>query len=606
MTAEERGAPRGADADPSGDLRFSPRPNRAHEIAWRPWDEAAFAQAQREAKPILLSISAVWCHWCHVLDETSYSDPRVIATIADGFVAVRIDNDRRPDLNRRYNMGGWPTIAFLTPAGDVLAGATYLPPDRLLDLLSRVRAYHADHGGELAAQTGGGGAAGSGATAPLPAAPPTDDDLGARAGAVCRTVADLYDPRCGGFGTAPKFPQPDAVRLLLVAGGQGGDRDLVAMALHSLDAVADGLRDPIEQGFYRYATQRDWTAPHYEKLLDDNARLTLAYLDAFALSGRPAYAKVAGGTLAYLAAVLRDPGRPVFFGSEDADEGYAVLDAAGRAVEPRPGVDRTVYVDANALAARALTRAAILLDRPDLLDEALAAVDLLWDAGHGRRAMVHYLGGPVAGLLGDQAHMTAALLDAHEATGDRAYLARARLLADWALEHLRDGAGRFVDRPRSAGEGPAAGGPLPVLDGGAEMADGLTRLAAFSGVPAYREAAATALAAYAPEAAGAGPLAAPWALAALRLAHHPVHIVVVGRRGDAQAGALLRAGLRVAEPLRSVQLLDPDADAEAIARAGYAVGSGGAAAFVCLAGVCLEPTSDPAAVAGLAERSGGA
>jgi hypothetical protein len=600
MTDDERGARRSAKTGPGDDLRFSPRPNRAHEIPWRPWGEAAFAEARREGKPVLLSISAVWCHWCHVLDETSYSDARVIAAIAAGFVAVRVDSDRRPDLDRRYNMGGWPTIAFLTPAGDVLAGATYLPPERLLDALARVRAFFAGRADELASA---GAGAGSGATAPLPgAAAPAEDELRSGADGVCRTVAGLYDPSAGGLGTAPKFPQPDALRLLLVGGARAGDDDLVARALHSLDAVARGLQDPVEQGFYRYATLRDWTAPHYEKLLDDNARLALAYLDAFALSGRPAYAEVAGDTLAFFDVVLRDPERPVFFGSEDADERYTVHDAGGRAALPRPAIDRTVYVDANALAARALVRAAILLDRPALLGEALAALDLLWDTGRGRQAMVHYLGGPVAGLLGDQAHMTAALLDAHEATGDRAYLARARLLADWALEHLRDADGGFVDRPPSPSVGPATGAPLRVLDGAAEAADALIRLAAFSGVPAYREAALAALAACAPLAAGAGPLGAPWALAALRLADHPVHIVVVGRRGDTQAGALLRAGLRVADPLRSVQLLDPDADAETIARAGYTVAPDGAAAFVCLAGVCLEPTSDPAAVAGLATR----
>ena len=123
------------------------------------------------------------------------------------------------------------------------------------------------------------------------------------------------------------------------------------------------------------------------------------------------------------------------------------------------------------------------------------------------------------------------------------------------------------------------------------MADDLTRLAAFSGVSAYRDEAARALAAYTPEAATAGPFGATWALAVTRFTEHPAHIVIVGRTGDPQSGALQRAALRVAEPLRSVQLLDPDADAEIIAREGYAVHDAGrAAAFVCLAGVCLAPT----------------
>ena len=159
---ESAGAGGPTGADPGSDLRFSPRPNRAHEIAWRAWGDEAFDEARRAGKPVLLAISAVWCHWCHVMDETTYSDPRVLSAIAEGYVAVRVDNDRRPDLNRRYNMGGWPTVAFLTPDGEVLTGATYLPPDRLLAVLERVREYYAQHADELT------GAAAGGAVAPPP------------------------------------------------------------------------------------------------------------------------------------------------------------------------------------------------------------------------------------------------------------------------------------------------------------------------------------------------------------------------------------------------------------------------------------------------------
>ena len=123
------------------DFRFSPRPNRAAEIKWRPWGEPAFAEARRLGRPVLLSLSAVWCHWCHVMDETSYSDPRVIAAVNEHFVPVRVDNDRHPDVNRRYNMGGWPTTAFLAASGDVLTGGTYLPPDQMLESLARVKAF---------------------------------------------------------------------------------------------------------------------------------------------------------------------------------------------------------------------------------------------------------------------------------------------------------------------------------------------------------------------------------------------------------------------------------------------------------------------------------
>ena len=102
-------------------IRFSPRPNKAHEISWLEWGSAAFQKAQSEDKPILLSISAVWCHWCHVMDETSFSTPNAIDSINQSFVPIRVDSDQRPDINSRYNMGGWPTIAFLTPFGDLIS-----------------------------------------------------------------------------------------------------------------------------------------------------------------------------------------------------------------------------------------------------------------------------------------------------------------------------------------------------------------------------------------------------------------------------------------------------------------------------------------------------
>src|SRR5215469_15099640 len=132
------------------DFRFSPRANRANEIGWMSWGTQAFDRARSEDKPILLSISAVWCHWCHVMDETSYSDPGVITAINDRFVPVRVDNDRRPDVNARYNMGGWPTTAFLAPDGTTLTGATYLPPQQMRRALEEIARFYAERKGEIA------------------------------------------------------------------------------------------------------------------------------------------------------------------------------------------------------------------------------------------------------------------------------------------------------------------------------------------------------------------------------------------------------------------------------------------------------------------------
>lgn len=117
-----KGKKSAAEEEEKEELRFSPRPNRAGEISWRPWGNSAFTEAREQGRLVLLSISAVWCHWCHVMDETTYSDPGIIERINHDFIPVRVDSDKRPDVNRRYNQGGWPTTAFLTPSGRAVAG----------------------------------------------------------------------------------------------------------------------------------------------------------------------------------------------------------------------------------------------------------------------------------------------------------------------------------------------------------------------------------------------------------------------------------------------------------------------------------------------------
>ena len=141
--------------DTAYNFRFSPNPNQAHLIHWLPWSAEAFSKAQEENKPVLLAVSAVWCYWCHVMDETSYSDPDVADFIARHFIAVRVDSDHRPDINARYNVGGWPTTAFLTGHGGFIGAATYLPPDQLLAMLAEVKeAYREDKPQSLRARAG--------------------------------------------------------------------------------------------------------------------------------------------------------------------------------------------------------------------------------------------------------------------------------------------------------------------------------------------------------------------------------------------------------------------------------------------------------------------
>jgi len=535
--------------DGDTDFRFSPRPNRTREIHWRPWGEPAFAEARRLGRPVLLSLSAVWCHWCHVMDETTYSDPRVIAAVNEHFVPIRVDNDRHPDVNRRYNMGGWPTTAFLAAGGDPITGATYMPPDQMLQALERVNEFfaanrtalltlgateHAHAADAEAALAHLGGVPRRGALSARDSGgdPDVPGDIPAE---IALRIVRAFDPVHGGLGADPKFPQPDVFAFMLAfAELRGGDPLRVAphtsalvtpgrvheVVRTTLERMAGGgLYDHVAGGFFRYATRRDWSVPHYEKMLEDNARLASLYLEATVLArgdrvggdgaahaglGPVAlYRDAATGMIDHLLATLWRADPPAFGGSQDADEHYYRLDDAGRAALPEPFVDPTVYVDWNALAARALLRAAPVLRRPELAERALELLGFLWEHGRRDAAMAHYLTtggvpGPGAPLLIDQATMAAALLDAYEVTAERRWLEGAQALAGWAGERLRAADGRLHDRLAEPGAGAGLlARPLPVLEENALLAEVFLRLEAYTGAGAWRDRAREILTAWA-------------------------------------------------------------------------------------------------------------
>src|SRR5579884_2397842 len=253
-------------ATQSGVFHFSPRPNRAGEIHWREWDDSAFAHAREQDKPILLAISAVWCHWCHVMDETSYSDPSIIEVINERYVPVRVDNDRRPDVNARYNQGGWPSTAFLTPDGSLLAGATYLPPEQMRSALEQVAQFYKTNREQIAQRAQQLRESRADRAA---ACEELRDEIVAYA---MQTLAEAYDEEFGGFGDAPKFPMIDALEFLLQEFRATGDQRAYTMVAKTLLAMSSaGMYDHVEGGFFRYSTTRDWSVPHFEKMTEDHA-----------------------------------------------------------------------------------------------------------------------------------------------------------------------------------------------------------------------------------------------------------------------------------------------------------------------------------------------
>ena len=586
------------------EFHFSPRPNRAHEIRWRAWGPEAFQQAQQEDKPILLGISAVWCHWCHVMDETSYSDEQVIQFINERFVPVRVDNDQRPDVNARYNMGGWPTTAFLTPDGEVLAGMTYVPPDQMRQVLDQLSTYYRENREEIgqkveearqrhrqaAAETGSRGE-------------PSDQIFQD----VLAAINDVYDPVHGGFGSQPKFPHTESIDLLLYAHLRRNDPDLLHMARKTLEQMAGGgVFDEVWGGFFRYATNRDWSVPHFEKMLEDNANLLRNLLRLFATTGDEQHAQAARRVIEYLDAWLSDADSGAFFGSQDADEEFYALDADARAGLPAPYVDRTVYTSWNALAAAAYLEASWTLDQPELLERALRTLDFLWErAREPGQGMYRYHDGTphILGLLGDQVITALALLDAYETAGDPVYLERALELAALLEERFADAEhGGFFD----VWEGHESIGRLGVrqkpLNENAACAQLFLRLEHYTREGRYAELAGRALGQFVGQQEGMGHFAAAYARAADSYLHPQADVKLVGP--VAELTDLHRAALRLRTADRTVQLLDPARDGERLAALSLPP-EPAPAAYVCFGTACSAPVRTAEELAATVEQMRG-
>ena len=410
------------------------------QIQWRSWGPEAFDDARRMSKLIFLSISATWCHWCHVMDQDSFDHPEVIRRLNRDFVPIRVDSDKRPDINSRYNMGGWPTVAILDADGRLIVGETYLQTGQLLAMLSVIEkipsARRADDSPKRETLE-------PDRTALLDESIVQD---------VAGQLSRVFDPEFGGFGGPPKFPQPWAIALAFHLHHRTGDPKWLKMATLTLDNMREsGLYDRGDGGFFRYAIRGDWDSPHFEKLLEVNARMLSLYLEAYRLTGQVPYRSTAQGGMDYLFTTLAVEGQPWFYGSQSADEDYYAQSEEDRMGAEPPPLDRTLYVDHNATTASALLTAYSVLGDEKYQSAALRLIDFLWQ--HARQpelGMFHYNDGTLSlvGHLSDQAGMITALVDAFETTGIKRYLDQALELLEIMDRHLWDGEqGGYWDLP---------------------------------------------------------------------------------------------------------------------------------------------------------------
>lgn len=575
-------------------------------VDWFPWGQEAFDEAQRRDVPLLISIGYSTCHWCHVMARESFADATTAGAMNDGFVSVKVDREEHPDVDGAYMAAasaftrnlGWPLTIFATPQGRVFHAGTYWPPEArgqmpaFRDVLAAVReawtvrreqaVASADAVAEALSQVGSARPQAIGAA-----------DLRAAAG----TIAAREDRMFGGFGGAPKFPVATALRFLRTPFVRTRAPEAAAAAERAMIAmVASELRDDIEGGFFRYATQRDWSVPHYERMLVDNAQLLALALDL-------GDADTASGVAEFLLRVLRRASG-AFGSAQDSESwidgarsegGYYALDAAGRAALEPPAVDGKVITGWNGLSIGALARAGFVLGEPVWVEAAADAARAVLADNRGAggelvRASLDGVASTAVSTVQDAGLLADGLFDLAAATGDVLWAVEALAILDAALDSSdTDPVLRTQGIPIASDEGD---GDLP--SGTAALALAALSAWRFGAGERYRAAAERLV-----ESVASQGLQHPFAYGALLTAaagliDPPRQLVVVT---DDAHGALARAAAGVDADLIAV-VTGPQA--QAFADAGFELFEGRSertgVAYDCLSFVCRLPISDPEAL----------
>ena len=636
-------------------------------VDWYPWGDEAFAAARERDVPVLLSVGYAACHWCHVMAHESFEDPETAAVMNEHFVCIKVDREERPDVDGIYmeavqamtGSGGWPMTAFLTPLGEPFYAGTYFPPEPRHGmpafrqvLLALAQAWTDDREGVV-------GQAGRVAdvlreASPGPASEDTrslsDEDLMvAWAG-----LRQAFDPANGGFGGAPKFPQPMTLEFALRAQlrGWAGAAEMVAVTLGRM--ARGGIHDQIGGGFHRYSTDARWLVPHFEKMLYDNAQLARLYLHAFQVTREPAYERVVRSTLDYLLREMRQPAGG-FSSSQDADsegvegrffvwswdelagavgeeraarfgaspdgnwEGTNVLWVPGdepdddaraelfarREPRVRPGTDDKVITAWNGLAISALAEGGRVLHEPRYTEAAEGAAGFVLSElrrPDGRLLRSWRQGrAQVPAFCDDYALLSDALLTLHAATGAVQWAEHALGTVEAMLALFApDSGGPFfqtgadaealLTRPREVFDN-------AVPSGNSVAATVLLRLALLTGDAAYERKAVSVLQAVRDHALRF-PTGFGQALSAVAMATGPTaEVAIVGALDDPRTQALIDEAWSDHRPDTVVAVGKPDPQHPFALLDGRTTVEDSPAAYVCEHFACKMPVTDPAALA---------
>jgi uncharacterized protein YyaL (SSP411 family) len=640
-------------------------------VDWYPWGEEALQKAKAEDKPIFLSIGYSACHWCHVMAHESFEDERTAAILNKHFVSIKVDREERPDLDRIYmsavqaltGRGGWPMSVFLAPDGRPFFGGTYFPPTPRYGMPSfaQVLLSVADawqnrrreliEGGERLA------AAIEQQQMALSEGVKREDVKRETLESAFQKIQQSFDRVHGGWGEAPKFPQPMALEFLLRYHHTTEDSQALQMVTQTLEAMArGGMYDQIGGGFHRYSVDDHWLVPHFEKMLYDNAQLARVYLHAWQVTGEPFFRTITEETLDYVIREMTDPAGG-FYSTQDADsegeegkffvwtvdeiqqvlgeqadhfipvygvtergnfEGQNILELKGSLKEREiftdarrrlfgiresrihPGRDDKVLTSWNGLMLAAFAEAARVLKRDDYRQVAERNAEFLLSelkTADGRLYHTWKAGEPrINGYLEDYAYLIEGLLELYQTTFDPRWHVAAHELADVMIEHFQAPVG-FYDTSDDHEElivRPRELQDNAVPSGNGMAALALQRLAGLAVEPRYLELARAALGPM-QEMLARYPLGfAQWLSALDYMLSHPREIAIVGAPDVADAQALLDTCAASYRPHQIIALGDPGTEPAAVPLLqGRNPIDGQAAAYVCVDFTCRSPVTEP-------------
>ncbi len=638
-------------------------------VEWYPWGQEALERARAEDKPIFLSIGYSACHWCHVMAHESFEDERVAAIMNQHFVNVKVDREERPDLDQIYmaavqamtGSGGWPMSVFLTADGAPFYGGTYFPPQArhglpsFAEVLLAVADAWQNRRQELVAT--GRRLVEKVIQESAPPASPEDSPLDPETlSAAFRVIRGLFGRAHGGWGRAPKFPQPMTLEFLLRYHHSTGDALALAMVTQTLEAMArGGIYDQVGGGFHRYSVDERWAMPHFEKMLYDNAQLARVYLHAWQVTGEAFFRIISEEVLDYVVREMTGPAGG-FYSSQDADsegeEGrfylwtparvrdalgeaaYAIIEAyriteSGRfegqnvlrfagelghrpeLVEARrklyaarekrvwPARDEKLLTSWNGLMLAAFAEAARVFGRDDYRRVAERNADFILSEmlGPEGRLLRTWRGGQVKlnGYLEDYAHLIDGLLELYQTTFDPRWFQAAQGLAERMIQHYSAPVGFYdtSDDHETLVTRPRALQDNAIPSGNAMAASVLARLAGLASEPRYRQLAERSLASMQSRMARFPLGFAQWLIASDYVLSHPREIALVGRPEAADTLALLEACASGYRPHQVLAAGLPDQESPPLLL-GREQRDGRATAHVCFDSVCQQPVVDPA------------